>query len=265
MKISPRNNMTFLSKNKKIKEADRILRKTAQIYPMLSGTYVGTFYYSDTLKMRHALNLLDEKVIDTRDEYFDSYEKLNEPYGRGFYYDESPKSCINILKAILETVKKTKVGNCEEHAVATYAVLCANGYIDSQKMSLYYETSLIDKKTGETILTSRESLDHTFVLTSMDKNIGRKKDVVVDYWLGFADSKSCAIGKFKEIYSKKDLEEAEEKNIISLKMVNKGDLSDCEFRSRMIFAPRISDRSLASNNAGAVQKYFNENLMDLVV
>ena len=51
---------------------------------MLSGTYAGTFYHSDTLKMRHALNLPDEKVIDTRDEYFDSYEKLNELYGRGF-------------------------------------------------------------------------------------------------------------------------------------------------------------------------------------
>ena len=56
MKIFPRNNMAFLSKNKKIKEADRILRKTAQTYPMLSGTYAGTFYHSDTLKMRHALN-----------------------------------------------------------------------------------------------------------------------------------------------------------------------------------------------------------------
>ena len=84
MKISPRNNMAFLSKNKKIKEADRILRKTAQTYPMLSGTYADTFYHSDTLKMRHALNLPDEKVMDMRDEYFNSYEKLNELYGRGF-------------------------------------------------------------------------------------------------------------------------------------------------------------------------------------
>ncbi|MCD8025230.1 MAG: hypothetical protein LUE64_06810 [Candidatus Gastranaerophilales bacterium] len=193
-------NPVFGARKKEIKDADHIERKTRQTFPMISHTYLRDVCsiskpnskYSN--KSSYLLNNLERKIDDMRNLYPPSYVDENVIY-----------------TDIIKKVKQRKIGNCKENAKAAVAVLCANGYYNSQRAELMYRVNFINKETGETEYSNIYPLDHSFAVTDMkkDTNINSgKRNIVIDPWLGFSDSKEGAIARYKQLYGKKDYSEA---------------------------------------------------------
>lgn len=201
------NSPLFGSRKKEIKEADKLQRKTRAEFPMLSQTmaddlYLSTKYTSKkrvkaeriTDKMYQKIKLMREMAD------FPSYYKIN--------LSEEEKGIPYILN--LNMIRQLRLGNCKENAMAAMAVLTANGYFNSDRVELMYKMDFINKKTGEIEDRKLYPMDHSFVITDMQKeNKKGEQNYVIDPWLGFADGKEGAIARFKEIYKKRDFFEAE--------------------------------------------------------
>ncbi len=209
MKIlsSPLNNISFGSRKKEIKEADKIERKAKETFPMISQSRADDYYLctkhnsKNRFKAQKYTDRIWRKIQTMRDtaQYPD------------FYKPEIPEIDREVLYAInLNEMKRLKAGNCKEHAMAAVAALCANGYYNTERVELYYTIDFKNKETGEIEHGSRYPMDHSFALTDMKKgnDKGEKRNIVVDPWLGFADYKSGAIARFKQIYTQRDMKEA---------------------------------------------------------
>ncbi len=206
MKISPsiyKNNINFSARKKEIREADKIARKSREVFPMLSQTYIDTFYKTAKDTSPNSIN-----VIVKSNEMFRQIDIMRDLAKYPDEYNiEIPELEKNTLYAInLNGIKQMKIGNCQENAMAAVATLCANGYTNSERADLVYKIDFINKETKEIEDTTNYPLDHAFAITDMNK--GGKQDIVIDPWLGFADSKSGAIARFKQMYDEKDYKKA---------------------------------------------------------
>ena len=201
------NSPIFGSRKQEIREADKLQRKTRAEFPMLSQTMADDIYLSSryesknkgrlgriTDKMYKKIKLMREMAD------FPDYYKIN--------LSEEEKAIPYVIN--LNIIRQLKLGNCKENAMAAMAVLTANGYLNSDRVELMYKMDFINKKTGEIEDRKLYPMDHSFVVTDMKKD-GKegKQNYVIDPWLGFADSKEGAIARFKEIYKKRDVFEAE--------------------------------------------------------
>ena len=225
------NQITFQSKNPRIKKADDIARRAKKEYPMLSERYANIYYNLDNKAISTKVDILCKKIGNTRSEYSNKVDTEHLIFNKKY----------KLLRSILRILKRTKVGNCDENATVAYAALCANGYTNSEKVALFYETQLFDKQHNKVLASAAEDFDHVFVITSMSNNLNDKKDIVVDNWLGFADSTSGAIRKFKAIYTDDDFKIAEEKNIKKIKNKKRvkhyRNIRNCEYRSKLVLCP----------------------------
>ena len=190
------NDISFKARKTEIRKADDIQRKTKAEFPMLSSTYVDSFYkttgkYGRITQDRINLYLhLKKKIFNLRDNTRESF---------------SVDKYIPYVKK-LGKVKEEHVGNCMESASAAVAALIANGYTNTSRCSLVLNADFINKKSGEVEYSGTTSLDHSFALTDM--NTGKGKNIVVDPWLGFTDSKEGAIARYKQMKTDRDIRSA---------------------------------------------------------
>ena len=228
--------LSFSAKNQSIKKADDIQRRARREFPMVGPSYIDMFYISpkknDTAE--YITKKLDKKLTTVRslakgtvgNRMFSPRMNLSVPY-------------VDTLAAI----KKLKVGNCSESVAATIATLAANGIYDAQRANLFYQVELINKNTGKSECKSNVPLDHTFVISSMGKNSNNEKDLVVlDSWLGIADSISKAKEKYNELFPDKYLSELEKmsKSLFRVEQAEKGrniNLDDYSVKSKFVFIP----------------------------
>lgn len=201
--------INFTARNKNIKKADDMQRRMVQTFPMLSPSYMDTFY--STVKMtKHdePVNPEARRIFKKADKKLTAVREIaKEPEKYGIKQSKLEQSIP--YTQLLDGIKLMKVGNCEEKAIAMLAALCANGYYNSERVCLYLETRYINKETGKTEYKALDSLDHSFVITELE-NDNKKNKIVIDPWLGFTDSISGAKAKYKQIYDETSI-----KNIIS--------------------------------------------------
>lgn len=195
------NFQNFGARKREIQTADYIQRKTKTVFPMLSPTYVDEFFYvaddecpEGKKKTSAARNALWNKVYDHRDD-------VNT---HSLYSDFSQFHSITAYE--LAKLKENVAGNCIECAKSCFAVLLANGYTNSSIVTLGLKTSFINKLTGDEEYCKVTPLDHSFVVTDLNKEGG--KDIIIDTWLDFADFKSEAAVKFRNAFEE-DIEKAE--------------------------------------------------------
>ena len=201
------NSISFKSKNKNVRKADDIQRRARHVFPVLSSSYIDEFYSSTKIKRNNnQISIKANQLLKKVDSRISAIRKLakkkdasNSKYS---WIDDN----IPYTK-ILDGVKLLKAGNCEECAKVVLAALSANGYYNSQRVSLAVDISYINKKTGECEYNCVEPIDHSFVITSLDNDNPKKNDyVVIDSWLGFADSISGAKARFKQVFDNKALQ-----------------------------------------------------------
>ena len=189
-------NTSFGAKNKRIRDADHIMRTAKKQFPIVSSSYIDTFYSDSSQNKIKLRNSVSEKIADliehVRDIYLSDYPAM---------YDSSIETVpgLDLNTILLQCLKKHKVGNCSENASLAVAALTANGIDDAKKCYLYLNTYFINKQDRSILYKSSTPLDHSFAMTSMGKHSRNIKDlIVVDPWLGFADSATNAVAKYKQ-------------------------------------------------------------------
>lgn len=240
MKISVINNtQNFGSRNKNIRIADDIHRRARLTFPVLSATYVDEFYGvtkdKNNKKAQKLFSRLDNKVGALR-------EVTDNPTKYGITPDELKREAP--YSRLLNGIDFLKVANCKECAVVALAGLLANGYYNSSRVNLGLEVKFINPKTKEEEYNKITSLDHSFVITTLDKKSDKQKDkIVVDNWLNFTDSVSGAIERFKKIYNEdyiKDIIAFNRSMFRVEKAERTGELinpDDYEIKTKMVFCP----------------------------
>lgn len=204
------NTPQFCAKRKDIRTADDICRRAKASFPLFSPTYVSEFWISYKMPPVSIYNKVKRKAIDLNDgvqrERKIRKDKLNEHR----IARHLNKTDEDFLIAYLDTLKDSsigKIGNCGENSKIALAGLIANGFYNSSMASLYYRVSMIDKKTGEEIISQETDMDHSLAITDMNK--GGEKDIVVDPWLGFAGHKTKAFDIFNALFLGKVTDQAE--------------------------------------------------------
>lgn len=196
--ITGNYNAVFGAKNKNIRTADNILRASKNTFPSVSASYLEKFYLTDKKnsqskeKIRSISGRIFEKISIIRD----LAEKLVSPEVK---LSEEER---NIMYApVLRGISELKSANCYEMSSAALSALTANGFYDSKIVNLYVETTYKNKEDGSIEYSTKDPLDHCFVVTSMGKNSSDNRDlIVVDPWLSYCDSLSSAIGRYKQLY-----------------------------------------------------------------
>lgn len=267
MKVSFNNNpaFSFKARNRNIRQADDIMRKARNTFPLISPTYIDEFY-----------SVVNNKKNDNREkaEEISSnlYSKLvvirrmaKNPDGYNVPFSDIEKETPYAV--LLNGIDLLKIGNCEECAVASLAALAANGIYDAKRVNLYLETKYINKQTGETEYRALNNLDHSFVVTSMGKKSDKEKDlVVVDTWLGFADSVSGAKARFKQIYDDGTMRDlfCFNRSMFRLEKMKKGqtvNFDDYELKREFVFQPADFYSSKQLEDLGLYSRIMFESLL----
>ncbi len=228
---------TFGAKNKKIRDADDIMRISLNEFPRLSSTYIDTFYLSTQNEKKSPLHHLAKYISNKVHSKIMAQREVIKKR-------TSANSAVMPYALTLAGVEKNKTGNCEEAAICALTALTANGIYNSRRMLLYLQTDFIDKKSGECVYSGQSPLDHSFVITTMsDLKLDEAKDkdiVVVDPWLGFTDSLSNAKARFKQIYDVTNLDYINEyqKSAFKLKITEQThkvpNLADYDIKQKLI-------------------------------
>lgn len=246
MKIKSQNyskSINFYSRNKNIKKADDVQRRARLVFPALSPSYIDEFYSSTRLLNETPINTQARRIFKKIDKKLTTLRKITkEPDKYGV--EQTPLQKKTPYGLLLSNMNLLKVGNCEECAATVLAALAANGFYNSQKVYLGLEIKYTDKKTGETKYREIEPLDHAFVVTTLDKENPTEKDkIVIDSWLGFADSTSGANARYKQMYKKEELDNilSYHRSMFRLNMaIETGktiDLNNYQLRTNFIFYP----------------------------
>ena len=245
--ISP----NFNARKPEIKKADDIQRRARKEFPTLSSTYINMFYCcakkpnKDLYKQYKAEKygtIVNEKITDSR-EKADRNERI---FGLRIPYSN-----------VLNYIKRDKAGNCAECSASVIAALAANGIYDSQMTNIGLSIEFINKNTKRSEYKATEPIDHSLVITALNKPKPKEKDfIVIDSWMCFADSISGAKNRYKNVFTDKFMD-PEIKYHRSLFRINQYEKSmnfinfdDYDTRTRIYFYK-------------APDKYDTENLKDL--
>ena len=182
----------FQGRKQTIKNADSVLRTSKETFPFVSSTYIRSFYlsakpqsknYEKALKTTSAI-AADINTTRNRASYAECFDEI-----------EDNRRLVAPYISTINSSSFSKTGNCQEQARAMLAVLAANGYYNSKYTSLVFDVSIINKITHKMVYREDIDLKHAFVLTDMNKE--KERNVVIDPWLGFADSKEGAMDRYK--------------------------------------------------------------------
>lgn len=185
---------SFRAKKQTIKDADKILRTSKETFPFVSSSYIRSFYLSAKPQSKNY-----EKAIKKANKIFAVINKtrIRANFLSLFSQNEMKSTIYEPSVAAINSSLYSKTGNCLEQARAALGVLAANGYYNSNCANLMLDVILIDKITHRVVHRQDVYLDHTMVLTDMNKEDGL--NIVLDLWLGFADSIENAIGRYKSM------------------------------------------------------------------
>lgn len=217
MKIFSPNNSTvnFRARNENVRKADDLQRKSRNVFPMISATYIDDFYSSSKPKSKNRAfakeisNKIQNGIMKRRKTIEIAREKVTKEEDLLYAFE-------------LSVIRDEKTGNCLESAKAALAVLFANGFYNSKTANLYLDIDFINKKTGEVEYSTKEFLNHAVVLTDMNK--GGDKNIVIDRWLGFADNSQGAAGRYKQLYDGDlDVYENMHKKLFYIEKMSKGE------------------------------------------
>ena len=241
--VNSTKSINFHSRNKNIRKADDIQRKARSEFSILNPSYIDEFYSSARLINGAPVNIKARKIFKKIDKKLTALRKITkEPDKYGV--EQTPLQKKTPYGLLLNSINFLKVGNCEECAATVLAALAANGFYNSQKVYLGLEIQYTDKKTGKTKYREIESLDHAFVVTTLDKENPKEKDkIVIDSWLGFADSTSGANARYKQMYKKEKLDNilSYHRSMFRLNMaIETGktiDFNDYQLRTNFIYYP----------------------------
>lgn len=188
----------FTSRNKEIRNADKIMRTLMREYPSFSTSRM-TYY--DSVGKRP---LLRQKIMPM---YWDLCEIRNETSK----YDGE-----QLLEETLKTTKEGKNANCLEYSRMARAAFAANGYKDVKIGSLM----IYHPKEGSFTppLHVSKKADHRVLIVNAGENAEfdnpatfSKHAFIVDPWAGFTDYVSSALTKYRgtflrdKEYDQKDL------------------------------------------------------------
>jgi len=157
---------TFQSRNQTIRFADDIARRVNQCYPRVSASNFSDMKNIDYFK-RMEINLTG-KLSDMREDKLDKLFKA--------------KTLKEMLLAIVEPIKESKVGNCGESAELSAIAAKANGIKDCYIVNIKGEYD--------------NDLDHMVLY------VNDKKPYIIDAWLGFADYVPNAVNRYKSEFSR---------------------------------------------------------------
>lgn len=197
-------NISFKSRNSKIRTADQVMRTSKNTFPVVSSSYIDVFYNSKEGEKTGLKRKMSDKIYEKIENIRELERRLVAP--RLSLADDDK----NVLYApILQGIAQLRSGNCNESAVATLGALAANKLYDSSITSLYVDTKYFDKETGEIVFERRTPVDHCFVISTMSKPTEDKKDIIVlDSWLSFCDSVAGAMARYKSIFQDSGMKEA---------------------------------------------------------
>lgn len=220
MQISfyPKYTPSFTSKKVEIRKADDIQRKTRTAFPFFSPKYADDYYKScssfykpksssDCIRHWDNVHILDKKASKLSYVRENRHEEL---CGRNTF--------ANKVAQTISDIQRSGLANCEEASTLTMASLIANGFPNTLKCSLKLDTMVVDKKTGEIKHTEKDSLDHAFVISTLDKDPNNQDTFyVIDSWFGFADSISGAKAKYKQYIDGSRFTKAKQKTLNNFK------------------------------------------------
>ena len=254
MKIMPVNiqSTCFKSKHKDIRKADDLMRKTNLAFPMFNPSYAYYFYDSIDIRNPEKHPAREKFEAGICHKFIRQVRKPND-------FMEEIQTKFDIPHAyLLSLLKDKKMGNCKETAIATLCALYANGYHNSQRVSLAYEYKIIDNSTKEILLEGENDLDHSVVLT--DLNLPERKKIneliVIDPWLEYAGTTTSANGKYKMQFGKlidQDMENIAFENAI--------DLDKCTVKTKIYYS--IEQRKSAEE-ARKIGNYTRQEYPELI-
>lgn len=178
------NMITFQGRQQALKNADMIGRKVSGTYPHISGSKLCLRYCDAHHIQKNSLQPLPkfiEKVVVTINKY---RSKIN--HSRYYY------------SAMVNEVKKKKVGNCFEDAMLAELIGHINGQDNIHIGNLFVKKQRV-KKT--------KALDHAVAFIT-DKNINNnneykfknKEAIIIDPWLNIVDFAGNYFTKLKNQY-----------------------------------------------------------------
>lgn len=165
MEINTKYNSNFQSKNRTIRRADDLARQINRAFPRQSASL--TLPHINPMELSPApYRRLWGKIHEMR-------ELSERRYLKG-------QTFISKVKALINPIKKYKVGNCGESTDLAYFAAIGNGIKNCYRAHLispYYE-----------------DYDHAVLY------VDDKKPYIIDAWLGFADYVPNAIKRYQKDY-----------------------------------------------------------------
>lgn len=187
-------NLYFSSRNKKIKKADKIVRKTRQEFCALSPSYAENYW----------LSLRQPKHSDLARNFKIFIDKLSTALSQCRITYDFKEEILEDTLAIQKTIKEYKVANCAEYAELIEATLLANNCPNSKLAQVIIQLNLYDKLTGDKLYEFQCPYDHMIVLSSLDDKKGSEEEMVLDGWIGKAMSISEAKREYLTMLTKQD-------------------------------------------------------------
>lgn len=191
-------NPSFSSRKPNIRKADDIQRKIKKTFPGFSPSYMRNFYILNGIntnsEREKRANELSRKylylLLTNREKQSISTASCSPEVNENLFF----------IKKVVNAVKKKKIANCHELSLVTLAALAANGYTDVKRVFLKLNAVCVNKKTKKIEFSQVYDLDHVVTLTALNKKNPKDSDlIVVDPWMGFADSISGAQERYTSL------------------------------------------------------------------
>ena len=194
---------SFKAKNQNIRKADDIQRNAKLSFPFISPSYCDSFYQTSK-RWQPDIKAKYNNVMMSADKKLSAIRLLaKESAFEGSTFDERNTNAP--IFQTLRGIRILKTANCHECAALTMAALAANGIHDIERVNLKADIEYINKKTKEKEYSANIPVDHTTIIAKMGDK--KKNKVVVDSWIGFADSESSAKAKYKQLMWDSDIKE----------------------------------------------------------
>ncbi len=227
--------ISFKSHSKRVRDAEQIMRKSQEAFPMISPTRITSFHdrlhISVEKKVMDKVSQMQNGIYAMRDDA-DHKKKL-------LKYSDNP------FLAHIEGIQKVKLGNCFENALAAAVGLSANGY-NADVATLYVTHTYTNKKTKEIEYKEGAFLDHAFAVSDMGEDTRNlDEQVILDPWFGICGTWGEIKSNYHELFANdSDLEQFKNNNkaefINQLKSKgSSGNISDYEERIGFIYYPSM--------------------------
>ena len=189
MEINTKNNIIYKAKNSDIIKAEKIMRNIRNNIPIFSPTRIQSYKAQKKNKKLHkTLMYLHSKMF---------YSRLNYEIG----------SDDTRFYNMLNSIRKTLIGNCFEYACITKAFLEANGYKNVENCAIMgfnkKKNRIIDFDHVVTVLNLNKTKKHDNKNKKFNKATRRdllkpnNKTIIIDSWAGLVGQAKSMLPKYR--------------------------------------------------------------------